>query len=186
MDLPGKQPDEKVLMTIRKHPIVYIRISVVFFLTAIVPSIIFIIVWANNFPVRTAGNTGVIGLLAALIFILYALAIFLIAWLDEEFDLFVLTNKRLIDITQVGFLKRKVATTPLNQIQDTTSDISGILGTVLNYGQVDVQTAAGNASDFTIDHIPDPALVARSILEVANQKKGGEDPSHIDLEPVKA
>jgi len=60
-------------------------------------------VWLGTNP---GGNVGVIGVLGALLFILYSLAIFLIAWLNEEFDLFILTNQRLIDITQVSFLKR--------------------------------------------------------------------------------
>jgi len=95
----------------------------------------------------------------------------MVSILNDQFDLFILTDHRLIDVTQVSLLKRTVATTPLNQIQDTTSDIQGVLGTILNYGTVDVQTAAGLASSFTIDNIPDPPLVARSILNQAEVRK---------------
>lgn len=172
MDFPGKQPHEKVLMVIRKHPIVYIRNLLVFLVASILPLSIFLMIWSGSFPLSQGGAVSIIGYLGASLYFLYSLALLLIAWLDDEFDLFILTDHRLIDITQVSFLKRTVATTPLDQIQDTTSDIRGILGTLLNYGCIDVQTAAGNASSFTIDHVPDPALVARKILTYAEEKKG--------------
>ena len=179
MDFPGKQPDERVLMIIRKHPIVYIRNLLVFLVASILPLAIFLMIWSGSFPLSEGGTVSVIGYLGASLYFLYSLALLLISWLDDEFDLFLLTDHRLIDITQVSFLKRTVATTPLDQIQDTTSDIHGVLGTLLNYGNIDVQTAAGDASSFTIDHVPDPGMVARKILNYAEEKKGRDfmDPS---------
>jgi len=176
-DFPGKQPDEKVLMVIRKHPIVYIRNLMLFLVASILPLSIFLMFWSNRFPLSEGGTASVVGYMGASLYLLYSLALFLIAWLDDEFDLFILTDHRLIDITQVSFLKRTVATTPLDQIQDITSDIHGVLGTLLNYGAIDVQTAAGDASNFRIDHVPDPAMVARKILNYAEEKKGR---NHID------
>jgi len=171
-NFPGKQPHEKVLLVIRKHVIVYIRIVLIFFVTSLIPITVFMAIWSSTFPLSAGGTTSILGYLGASLYLLYSLAVLLIAWLNEEFDLFILTDHRLIDITQVSFLKRTVATTPLDQIQDTTSDIHGVLGTILNYGSIDVQTAAGSASSFTIDHVPDPALVARKILTYAERSKG--------------
>lgn len=172
MDFPGRQPDEKVLMVIRKHAIVFIRNLLVFLVASILPLLIFLMIWSGSFPLSEGGTVSAVGYLGASLYFLYSLALLLISWLDDEFDLFILTDHRLIDITQVSFLKRTVATTPLNQIQDTTSDIHGVLGTLLNYGSIDVQTAAGDASSFTIDHVPNPAMVARKILTYAEERKG--------------
>ncbi|MFH0838333.1 MAG: PH domain-containing protein [Patescibacteria group bacterium] len=170
-NLPGRQPDEKVIMVIRKHPIVYIRIFLVFMVAAVVPLTIFLIIWSKTFPLSQGSTLSVIGFLGAGLYFLYSLALLVVSILNEEFDLFILTDHRLIDITQVSFLSRTVATTPLNQIQDATSSIQGILGTVLNYGTIDVQTAAGSASNFTIDTISDPANVARAILNQVDIRK---------------
>lgn len=166
---PGRQPNEKIIMVIRKHPIVYIRIGVVFILVAIVPLSFFVTFWMNIFPISNPQVTGLAGYLGAILFLLYSLMFLMIAILDEEFDLFILTDERLIDITQVSFLKRTVATTPLSQIQDTTSNIQGISGTILNYGRIDVKTAAGAASTFNMDHVYDPSTVARLILNQAEE-----------------
>ena len=177
-NFPGRQPDEKVVMVIRKHPIVYIRVFLAFLVAALLPLLIFLVIWSKNFPLSQGGSISTIGYLGASLYLLYSLALFVVSVLNEEFDLFILTDHRLIDITQVSFLKRTVATTPLNQIQDTTSDINGILGTILNFGTVDVQTAAGLASNFTIDHVPDPAMVARTILNQAEERKEEDMKSH--------
>ena len=173
-DFPGRQPNEKILLVIRKHFIVYIRIVLLFMVTSVIPVLVFIAIWSNSFPLTSGGTVSVVGYLGATLYFLYSLAVLLIAWLDEEFDLFILTDRRLIDITQVSFLKRTVATTPLDQIQDTTSNISGILATILNYGTIDVQTAAGTASSFTIDHVPDPAMTARQILNYVESDRGDD------------
>ena len=173
-NFPGRQPDEKVVMVIRKHPIVYIRSLLVFMVAVALPLGIFLIIWGSSFSLSAGGTLGVVGYLGACLYLLYGLALLVISFLNDEFDLFILTNHRLLDITQVSLLKRTVATTPLNQIQDTTSDIHGVFGTLLNYGTVDVQTAAGLASNFTIDNIPDPAIVARTILNEAEKRKEHE------------
>ncbi len=172
-DFPGKQENEKVLMVIRKHLIVHTRILFFFILSIIFPLLVFLLLWNNHYPILSQQNNsiGLFGYLLAIFYFLYGSALFIVLTINEEFDLFILTNHRLIDITQVSFLNRNVATTPLNQIQDTTSDIKGILGTLLNYGTVDVQTAAGLASSFKIDTIPNPALVARIILNKAEENK---------------
>jgi hypothetical protein len=168
---PGRQADEKIIMIIRKHPVVYFRLSLTFVVVALVPLAFFLRFWTAIFPVSNSGAIGMAGYLGAILVLLYSLMFLMIAILDEQFDLFVLTNHRLIDITQVSFLKRTVATTPLNQIQDTTSNIQGLLGTLLNYGSIDVKTAAGIASTFNMDHVADPGMVARVILNQAEERK---------------
>jgi len=168
---PGRQPDEKIVMVIRKHRVVYVRLSLIYILIIILPLSFFIPFWLRVFPVSNPTAIGLAGYLGISLIILYSLMFLMIAVLDEEFDLFVLTNHRLIDITQVSFLKRTVATTPLNQIQDTTSNIQGLLGTLLNYGSIDVKTAAGLASNFNMDHVPDPGMVARLILDQAEERR---------------
>ena len=173
-DFPGRQADEKILMVIQKHPIVYIRSFLIFLVAAMLPLTIFLMIWSNRFPLSEGGTAGIIGYLGSSLYFLYSLALLLISWLDDEFDLFILTNHRLIDITQVSFLKRTVATTPLDQIQDASSDIHGVLATLLNFGSIDVQTAAGLASNFSIANVPDPAMVARTILNHVEQIKEQE------------
>jgi len=175
LNFPGKRPNEVVLTVIRKHSIVYARIVAVFLLTVLLPLLGFLFGWFAYYPLAEHYTLGIgVGLFSCAYF-LYGLLFTCIAWLNEEFDLFIVTNQRLIDVTQVSFLQRTVTTTPLEQIQDTTSDVKGMIRTLLNYGDLVVQTAAGNASDFHIDRVPDPAIYARKILNWAHEKQNGKE-----------
>ena len=174
LTFPGQRPDEKILMVIRKHVIVYVRIIAAFLLTVVAPLLIFLKIWFKYYPFETNTNLGIAVGLFACIYILFGLLLACIAWINEQFDLFIITNQRLIDITQVTLLKRTVASTPLKHIQDATSDISGIFPTVFNYGNLEIQTAAGSASVFQIDRISDPGFVARAILNHVRELRGEE------------
>ncbi len=170
-DFPGRKPDEHVIMIIRKHPIVFISRVLVFLLISILPLAIFLYFWSRSYPIASGTLIGVTGYLIALMYFLGTLMALLISWLNEEFDLFILTDHRLIDITQINFLKREVAATPLSQIQDSTGDIQGFFGTLLNYGEIKIRTAAGRGSSFIIDRVPDPDILARKILNYAHESK---------------
>ena len=169
---PGQRPNEKILMVIRKHVIVYIRVVVAFIITIIAPLLIFLSIWFRYNSFDSNPNLSISIWLIACIYSLFGLLFVCIAWINEQFDLFILTNERLIDITQVTLLKRTVSSTPLKMIQDATSSVDGILPTILNYGFLEIQTAAGGASNFNIDRIPDPAFVARTILNHVREIRG--------------
>lgn len=151
---PGQYEGEKIVLAIRKHPVVYFKIFTGFLLTGLLPAFLI------GFYFRTP-----LGLLLVCFYLLYAMLFALIAWFEEAFDLFLLTTERLIDFTQVSLLKRHIASTPLNKIEDTVGTVRGFMGTFLHYGDLDIKTAAGDATQFFMDRIPDPEQVAHDILE---------------------
>lgn len=171
---PGQRKDEEVLAFVYKHWIVFTRIIISFGLVIFFPLFLFLYFWFLFNPLSDSYQTGIIIGIFSCIYLLFALLFMCIRWLNEEFDIFILTNHRLIDITQISFLKRSVTSTPLEQIQDTTGAISGFLGTMLHYGDLEVQTAAGEASDFSIDSIPEPESVAQKILDLADKRRKGQ------------
>lgn len=171
---PGQREGEEVLALIHKHPIVYVKIVLLFIISVILPLIAFLYFWFSAYPLQEYYQGGVVVGIFACLFILFSLLFVCIKWIDEEFDVFIITTDRLIDITQITFLRRSVTSTPLQQIQDTTGSISGFVPTILHYGDLTVQTAAGEASDFFIDRIPDPEGVARKILDWTHMKRQGK------------
>ena len=66
-------------------------------------------------------------------------------WTDYYLDVWVLTNKRIIDIEQKGFFRRDVSNFRYEQIQDMTVKVHGLLATFLDYGSLEVQTAGSSA-----------------------------------------
>lgn len=179
---PGQREGETVLCTIHKHNIVYVKIILALVVLLFLPLFLFLVFWFSAYPLDSFYNRGIIVGIFASLFVMYSLLFTLIRWINEEFDVFIITTDRLIDVTQITFLKRKVTSTPLEQIQDVTGAVSGFLPTLLHFGDLTVQTAAGEASDFFIDRIPDPEGVARKILDWAYKKRAGE----LMVDPVKA
>lgn len=171
---PGQREREDVLMVIHKHPVVYIKIVIAFVIIVILPIILFLYFWFTAYPLHEFYQRGLVAGIFLSLYFLYGLLFVCISWINEQFDVFIVTTDRLIDVTQVTFFQRSVTSTPLEQIQDTTGLISGFLATIFHYGDLTVQTAAGNASDFFIDHVPSPEHIARKILDWAHKKRGGE------------
>lgn len=172
-NFPGQREGEDVLMVIHKHAIVYIKIILAFFLIVVLPIVLFLSFWFATHTSPGDYQANLIAGIFTVMFFLYGLIFTCIRWIDEQFDVFIITADRLIDVTQVTFFKRNVASTPLEQIQDTTGGVSGFFPTLFHYGSLTVQTAAGRASDFSIDNISDPESVARKLLDWARKKRQG-------------
>lgn len=170
---PGQREGEDVLMMIYKHPIVYVKIITAFLGIVALPIILFFYLWLSSHSTPEFRTVNLIIGIFATVYFLYGLVFTCIRWIDEQFDVFIITTDRLIDVTQITFLKRSVASTPLEQIQDTTGDVHGFFPTIFNYGNLTVQTAAGKASDFFIDRVPDPEGTGRKLLEWAQKKRQG-------------
>lgn len=172
---PGQREGEKVLMVVHKHPIVYVKLMVAFAVVVVLPIILFSLFFFSAYPATEYYDASLIVGISISLYFLYGLLLACIKWIDEEFDVFIITSDRLIDVTQLSFLRRTVTSTPLEQIQDTTGEIHGFLPTILQYGNITVQTAAGDASNINIDRISDPEGVARKILDWTHRKKTGEE-----------
>ncbi len=91
-------------------------------------------------------------------------------WTDYYYDIWIITNWRIIDIDQVGFFKRNVATLlTLDHIEDIETNMNGVIGNILNFGHVQVQTAAAER-EFNIDDVPSPTWVEQTIREAQQEK----------------
>jgi len=102
-----------------------------------------------------------------LLLILYILSIWLwgyIRFIDDEFDCLILTNDRVIDVTQIGLFKITFSETSLDLIQDVRDTSSGFIGNILDYGEVEAQTA-GASIVFQIDTVPHPNKIAKIVQD---------------------
>jgi hypothetical protein len=81
------------------------------------------------------------------------------------FDVYVITNRRVIDIDFYNLLIKKFSEAELSKIQDVTSQVAGLSQTVFNYGNVLIQTAA-EIDEITFTKIPHPERVVKIIQEM--------------------
>ncbi len=85
-------------------------------------------------------------------------------WIDYYFDVWIITNERVINIEQKGLFVRSVSELKFSRIQDVTSEVRGMIPTILNFGDVRVQTAS-EEDVFLFRQVPDPYHVKDVIME---------------------
>lgn len=153
------EPDEKVIKTVRKHWFVITLelLTIIFF--GLMP--VFGLIFALALPpeamvvsfLETQTPTIIFGITAWLLLSAMATAA---AWTHYYLDLWIITDRRIIVIDQLGFFNRKVSNFRLERLQDIKISINGLIATLLNYGTVRAQTASAAESNFESRFLPDP------------------------------
>ena len=100
--------------------------------------------------------------------------LFFILWIDFYLDAWIVTNERIINISQKGFFNRDISELKLTKIQDVTSEIVGVIPTILGYGNIYVQTAA-EVERFTFYQIPNPNEVKNTIVQLQEKERKSEE-----------
>ncbi|MBC7503497.1 PH domain-containing protein [Candidatus Gracilibacteria bacterium] len=86
---------------------------------------------------------------------MFFLTFILLSWINDELDLFIITDQRIIGIEQVSSLSRRVSECGLDRVQEVNAEVTGIFQTVLHYGHVHIHTASEN-SDMIVSYAPNP------------------------------
>ncbi|HEV7454327.1 MAG TPA: PH domain-containing protein [Candidatus Saccharimonadales bacterium] len=148
--------DEEVLFVFRKHPVV-MRKGLIFGMLAILLGTIPALITLQY-------STYFIGLGAGLVL---GCLVFLPSWIAWHFSVFIVTDQRLIQITQKGLFHRSVIDMGLSQIQMVNYQVSGLQETLLGFGTIMMQTFVG---DLVIHDIHHPAAIQKKLLEVLKQQ----------------
>lgn len=106
--------------------------------------------------------------------VLLALWLFgFLIWVDYYFDVWVITAQRIVNIEQKGLFMRKVSELRYEKIQDVTTEVEGIIPTMLNFGDVKIQTAA-EEGEFIFRTVSDPYHVKNIILELQRKQQDND------------
>lgn len=114
------------------------------------------------FPLLRLGSWGVGLFFLALFTGLVLLVRLLILYF---FNVLIITNLRLIDVDQRGFFTQVVSETTYDKIQDVSYAIKGLGQTLLQYGNVMIQTA-GNQANLEIRSVRYPERVHELVMKV--------------------
>jgi uncharacterized membrane protein YdbT with pleckstrin-like domain len=76
----------------------------------------------------------------------------------------IITTTRIVYIRQHGFFSREVSSFLLARVQDVTTEISGLVPTLLNYGTLSVETAGDGPDTFKMQGIPHPTKLRDLIM----------------------
>ncbi|MBI5221098.1 MAG: PH domain-containing protein [Candidatus Liptonbacteria bacterium] len=163
-------PDEKIVLEVRRHWYVLFSQVVVLVIAAALPIfVIEAIATLGIYETSRAILPLTIYLLAAWYLILWVA--FFVVWTNYHFDLWILTDRRLISIEQASLFSRNVAECRLSSIEDISVMTKGILATLLDLGDIHIQTA-GEGHEFVLTMAPFPVKVKDAISLFQNRLLG--------------
>lgn len=161
---PGQKDNEEIKLVIHKHWIMDFSISIYFFMFTAVPIIIYAILAIEFWPEKIS-NIHVISLFAFSIYLMVVALLSYIEWLNQELDLIIVTNERIINHDQIDFLNRSVSESPISQIEDVKGSEKGLISHIFHYGTIEIQTAS-QKSVFISNFVETPINNARIILDL--------------------
>ncbi len=98
--------------------------------------------------------------------------LFLVNFFDWYFNIYILTNRRIIDIDFIGLLYKTLSSADLQRIEDVTYKQTGFFSSFFNYGDVVIQTA-GSEPNFEFLAVGKPDELVRTINSLIQQSRGG-------------
>lgn len=150
--------DEEVQFVFRKHPIVMRKGLVI---GAFAPLI-------GVLPATINLNLGLGWFFGGLVIGLLGWCLILFPfWIAWYYSIMIVTDQRLIQITQKGLFHKTVVDLGLNQIQMVNYQVAGVQQTVLGYGTIMMQTYVG---DLVIHDVHHPAKVQKKILNILREQ----------------
>ena len=155
--------DEEIIATIRRHWFVMLKVTLGSMLVAILPLVAWFVLGKLGGMPSISLRTEEILIFFYIIFLIFVWMFYFLEWTDYYLDVWLLTNKRIIDIEQKGLFRRNIISLHHDRIQDVTVITHGVIATLLSFGKVHVQTA-GERRKIMLKDAPHPEEVKRLIM----------------------
>jgi len=150
------QGAEQVILLCRRHWWFLWPKTVILTLVAAVPVILAI--WLLS-AIDVFDDLGIFFWIVAVVWLAYWSVRLFLNWYRYHNDIWVVTNQRLIDSYKAHPFSLRVATADLVNVQDMSVVKSGIVPTLLNFGNVVCETAGAGTTTFLIAGVPRPESV---------------------------
>lgn len=160
--------NERIILKKRRHWLVIALELAPLALLSILPGIFLLIDSAT--PVV---NIIISEYIDFVIFFLFAWWLFLwmisfVVWTNYYLDVLIITNKRIIDIEQLGLFARDIVEVRVEKIEDIKTEIIGFVSSLLHMGNLYIQTA-GESKEVVIKNIPNPNEVREIIAKCGDE-----------------
>ncbi len=164
------ETEEKIILEVRKHWIVFLGNVLGFFLSVCFPVVLYFL--AENFLpsnfLKIFLEYKDLLVFVYSIWLLFIWIFFFMQWTNYYLDVWYVTEKRIIDVDQKGIFHREISNLRFDKIQDISIEVKGFIATMLNFGDIEVQTAAEDSSEFKMRNANNPEMVRKVVFSQHN------------------
>jgi len=161
------EPGEHVVLQARKHWFLFLAELLPYAILAVVPFALPKLLalapplapYAAAFDYQSIVGRAILG-----VWLLIAWTSAWGAFTRYFLNAWVLTNERIVTIKQRRYFSREVSSLFLSRVQDITTNVTGVLPSLLGIGDIKVQSA-GAEVEFTMHGIPHPEQMRDVILK---------------------
>ncbi len=162
-----RDESEEIYLAIRPHWINNLHWILITIIMIFIPLLFHYFTFLNFFPTQFRFS-------AVLFWYLFTFIYAFEKFLGWYFNVFLVTNERVVDIDFKNMLNKHFAEADLSAIQDVSSSVKGLLGTFFNYGDVLIQTAS-EINQINFEKVPNPEKIIKLLKELRDleEQKGG-------------
>ncbi len=160
-----QEPQEKIILFLRPHWFTTLRWFFITLILLILPAIIkplpppFFFTWGARFIDA-----------ATILWYLFVLTYFLRSFLSWYYDVYFVTDERVISIDFKNMMAKRVSDTKIDRIQDISFSQRGFFQSTLDYGDVLIQTAA-EQNLFVFKNVPKPKYITEVLQTLIAQEE---------------
>jgi membrane protein YdbS with pleckstrin-like domain len=165
--VPGAVDENKIVLFVHRHWASFLGQFFLSLVMLVAPGIIVLILFFSDIKIAEGFVTHFM-VLGLSIYYLITITVAFLAWISYYYDIYIITEDAIIDISQQGFFGRKISQLSLLRVQDVTSNIVGFLPTFFGFGDVLVETAGEQSQNFLLKAVPNPQEVSAKIMELHN------------------
>ena len=170
-----QEPGEEVKLLLRQDTVVNLRWIITFLLGVLAPFIIRALNPAGWPGLESLANIPQSTLfLVIILWYTYLAGYALQGFLNWYYNVYLITDRRVVDVDFLGLLRYASTEAELRQIQDVEHDQSGLWQMLFNYGNVKIQTA-GVHQNLTFEKVPKAHRVADIITDLLPEERAMEE-----------
>ncbi len=160
-----QEDQEKIILFLRPHWFTTLRwlfLTIIFlFLPAVIKPLI---------PTALFDWGGKYIDAATILWYLFTLTYFLRSFLSWYYDVYFVTDERIVSIEFKNMMSKQISDTKIDRIQDLSLSQKGFFQSILNYGDVLIQTAA-EQNLFVFKNVPKPKNVVTVLQKLIAQEE---------------
>lgn len=153
-----QEDQEEILLLLRRHLITTIPWIITALLMIVGPLVLDYVPLLTFLPPLHQ-------FLSLVLWYLLVLAFIIEKFLSWYFNVYIITDERIIDVDFLNLLYRNISSAKIEHVQDVTVKVTGAIQGLFNFGNVFIQTA-GEVPEIQFEMVPQPQEVAKFLNEM--------------------